>query len=104
RYLAVLSLIFLLGIICYEMAVAWRSRFLTVILALISAGIFGNLYDRLAFHGITDFDGQPFYAVRDWILVLFGSYHYPNFNIADSMLVCSAVLLVVYAVWFDKKQ
>ncbi|MDR3232940.1 MAG: signal peptidase II [Planctomycetaceae bacterium] len=101
--LAVLSFVFLAGIICYVLLFAWKSRFLTVILAFISAGIFGNLYDRLAFHGITDVDGNTISAVRDWILVLFGSYRYPNFNIADSMLVCSAVLLVVYSLWFDKR-
>ncbi|GHT09885.1 hypothetical protein FACS1894170_01180 [Planctomycetales bacterium] len=102
KYLAIFSCIFLVGIIGFVALYAWKDYFLTVILAMISAGIAGNLYDRLALHGIQDIDGNAVYAVRDWILVLFGSYHYPNFNIADSFLVCSAVLLVVYSFWFDK--
>jgi signal peptidase II len=101
-YLAIFSCIFLAGIVGFVALYAWKNRFLTVILAMISAGIAGNLYDRLALHGIRDIDGNAVYAVRDWILVLFGTYHYPNFNIADSLLVCSAVLLVVYSFWFDK--
>ena len=41
--------------------------------------------------------GDPVYAVRDWILVMIGSFHWPNFNVADSLLVCGAALLVWHA-------
>jgi signal peptidase II len=41
--------------------------------------------------------GDPVHAVRDWILVMIGSFHWPNFNLADSMLVCGAILLVWHA-------
>ncbi len=81
-----------------------RDLRLTVALGSITAGIFGNLYDRLGLaglswnyatptHGIDD----PVYAVRDWILVMFGQWTWPNFNIADSLLVCGAILLVWHA-------
>ncbi len=77
---------------------------LTVALASITGGIFGNLYDRLglpgliwkrasAGHGV----GDPVYAVRDWIHVQYGAFNWPNFNIADSLLVCGVGLLFWHA-------
>jgi len=35
--------------------------------------------------------------VRDWILVMIGPYPWPNFNLADAMLVCGAALLAWHA-------
>lgn len=90
------------------------SRFLTITLGMITAGILGNLYDRLGLHGLKwnyadSFHspplhqiGDPVYAVRDWILVMIGSYHWPNFNIADSLLVCGAILIGIFAFFVDE--
>ncbi len=71
-------------------------------LALIAGGILGNLWDRLALHGIFwpagyvgHLAGTPIHAVRDWILVMIGSYHWPNFNIADAALVCGVGLMIL---------
>jgi len=75
---------------------AARDLLLTVALGLVTAGILGNLYDRLGLPGLVQ-GGKPVYAVRDWILVMIGNFHWPNFNIADSMLVCGAILLVWHA-------
>jgi signal peptidase II len=95
-WLVVFSLVFLTGIVAFVLYSAWKSRFLVIVLGLIAAGISGNLYDRLGWHGLTDPAGEPIYAVRDWILVMIGTYPWPNFNIADAMLVCGAVLLILY--------
>jgi len=77
---------------------------LTIALACVTAGIFGNLYDRLGLHGLVwplGYPGQeagtPVYAVRDWILVMIGPWPWPTFNIADSLLVCGAGLLLWHA-------
>jgi signal peptidase II len=77
---------------------------LTLALSSVLAGILGNLYDRLGLPGLrwnfaNDLHnvGDPVHAVRDWILVMLGSYHWPNFNIADSLLVCGACLLMFHA-------
>ncbi|MCC9604911.1 signal peptidase II [Blastopirellula sp. JC732] len=70
---------------------------LTIALGSVTAGIFGNLYDRLGmYHGFGHWDKG---AVRDWILLTAGSYdlRWPNFNIADSFLVCGAALLLIHA-------
>ncbi|MDR0704556.1 MAG: signal peptidase II [Planctomycetaceae bacterium] len=96
-WLALLSFIFLTGLLIWIVYSAWKSRFLMVTLGLIVAGIIGNLYDRLGLHGLRWNDGEPIYGVRDWILVMLGSYPWPNFNIADSMLVCGASLLVIHS-------
>jgi len=82
---------------------AARDRLLTVALGCIFAGIVGNLYDRLGLHGLewgllTPLRaGEPVRAVRDWILVMIFGHPWPNFNIADSALVCGAILLVWHA-------
>ncbi len=79
---------------------AARDLHLTIALACITAGVFGNLYDRLGLPGLTWPLNHPLhplggrvYAVRDWVLVVVFGYHWPNFNIADSLLVCGAALL-----------
>jgi signal peptidase II len=83
---------------------AARQWVLTVSLSGIMAGILGNLYDRIGLPRLIWNDtiqwhkaGEHVFAVRDWILVLLGAYHWPNFNIADSLLVCGALLLAWHA-------
>ena len=105
--LSLFSLIFLVGIIGCVVIWGWRSLFLTVILGMITAGICGNLYDRLGWHGLVYpeghlLSGEPIYAVRDWVLCMIGTFHYPNFNIADSLLVCSIILLLLHELLFNK--
>jgi len=101
--LVILSLVFLAGIILYVVLWAWHSLFLSAILGMITAGICGNLYDRLGLHCLKwnyadnlHEIGDPVYAVRDWILVMIGRWPWPNFNIADSLLVCGTILLAIY--------
>lgn len=72
---------------------AARDWLLTIALGAIMAGILGNLFDRLGLPGITDHNGEKVFAVRDWILVCYRQFHWPNFNIADSLLVCGAATL-----------
>jgi signal peptidase II len=100
-----LSLVAACGIVIWLfVAKAAQDLLLTVALGCVTAGIFGNLYDRLGMHGLTwhvaspaHAVGDPVYAVRDWILVMIVKYPWPNFNVADSLLVCGAGLLVWHA-------
>lgn len=80
-------------------AKAAHDLFLTCSLGCITGGILGNLYDRLGLWGGVDIDGASLYAVRDWILLRYGNYTWPNFNVADSLLVCGAGLLILHAFW-----
>lgn len=86
-----------------------QSRFVTVIAGMMTAGILGNLYDRMGLHhliwnysGELHEVGQPVYAVRDWILVMIGDWPWPNFNIADSMLVVGVSLLFIATIFCPK--
>jgi signal peptidase II len=56
----------------------------TVALALILAGALGNVYDRIVYGSVVDF-----------IEVHIFSYHWPDFNIADSAIVIGACLLML---------
>lgn len=82
----------------------WRAAhdwWLTVALGGIMGGVLGNLYDRLGLHGLKwagppNRVGDQVYAVRDWILLQWSNdARWPNFNIADSLLVVGAVILFV---------
>lgn len=91
----------LVWLFVYRAAEDWL---LTVALGSVEAGILGNLYDRLGGPGLIwpaghPAAGEPVYAVRDWILVMIGSWPWPTFNIADSMLVIGAGLLMWHAIW-----
>ena len=69
---------------------------LTIALGMILAGILGNLYDRLGFWGQS--------GVRDWILCRYQTFTWPNFNIADSLLVCGAGLLIWHSWCVDRAR
>ena len=70
---------------------AAKDRFLTAALGLIMAGTIGNCYDRLVWG-----------KVRDWIY--FELINWPIFNLADSMLVCGACVLMLQAVFAESAQ
>lgn len=92
---ACLSMVAVIGIIYW---LFWRgaaaSWWLTVTLAFVMAGTLGNLYDRLGLPGYV-VNGKPVYAVRDFLLFKFGTYHWPVFNIADVLLVTGAIMLLI---------
>ncbi|MGQ9506155.1 MAG: signal peptidase II [Thermogutta sp.] len=108
-WFAALSVVFAVGIVIWLfLGGAAKSWWMTIILAGITAGIFGNLYDRLGLHGLKWGEGfgghqagEPVYAVRDWILVMIGRWPWPNFNIADSLLVCGVTALIIHTLWFS---
>ena len=105
---AALSLTALLGIIAWLFVFGGgRDRWLTIASGLISAGILGNLYDRLGFGFQANYPPEIRYNVRDWIYFRLRGVPWfdpwPNFNIADSMLVCGAILLVLHSL-FGSRQ
>lgn len=95
---AALSVAAAVGIV-YWLFVAGAARdwLLTVALGCVMAGILGNLYDRLGFWSLPGGPAGPVHAVRDWILVKYQNWVWPNFNLADSFLVCGAAMLVWHA-------
>jgi signal peptidase II len=105
---ALLSVLAAVGILLWLiLARGWRDLHLTISLGFVMAGILGNLYDRLGFHCLTwasgignHAAGQPVYAVRDWLHFKIDAigFDWPIFNLADSFLVCGAILLVWHAI------
>ena len=63
-----------------------RRKISLIALAMFAAGIVGNLYDRAFNNGL----------VRDFIDVYYQRWHWPAFNVADSLL-CTAVGLMFIA-------
>ncbi len=74
---------------------AARLWWLTVAMGCVLGGIIGNLYDRLGLWWTPGLPVEWKSGVRDWILwQLNDDYKWPNFNIADSLLVCGAAMLL----------
>jgi signal peptidase II len=61
-----------------------RFTLVTVALALIFGGALGNVHDRVLYGSVVDF-------IEIHIL----SYHWPDFNLADSCIVTGACLLLI---------
>lgn len=99
---ATISIGALIGIFCWLFI--WRAardRWLTTALGLVTAGIIGNLYDRMGWGYVQGFPAAVRDNVRDWILFRLEGVPFfdpwPNFNIADSLLVIGAILLFLHA-------
>jgi signal peptidase II len=109
---ATLSLIAVIGILTWLFVFrAARDRWLTVALGSITGGVLGNLYDRLGLWDSAGLKPEFQHGVRDWILFAWPEVKlqmfnpWPNFNIADSLLVTGAIMLVVHAlVWREKEE
>ena len=73
-----------IGALCWLLVTSRQASALSSVgLALLLGGATGNVTDRIV-HG----------AVTDFFEVLFGSYAYPAFNVADSAIAIGAVLLL----------
>lgn len=85
------KIVFLIGFSLIAMAVVtyllWKNAHVYVTtgigLGLILGGALGNLYDRLV-------DGY----VVDFLAFSIGTYHWPDFNVADSGIVVGAIMLI----------
>lgn len=61
--------------------------------ALLMAGIVGNLTDRVRLGHVIDF-----------ILIQLGSFHWPNFNVADASISAGALLLAFDMIFDSRKR
>jgi signal peptidase II len=105
HWFAALSILAFAGVVIWLFYFhAARDLMLTVALGCVSGGIFGNLYDRLGLWSTEAVPAELQHAVRDWILLRYGEYTWPNFNIADSLLVLGAALLVLHAFFYREAK
>ena len=70
-----------------------RQATLSAGLALVLGGAIGNLIDRVVAGEVTDF-----------IQVLFGSWAFPSFNVADAGITVGAALLIIDALFFSGRE
>ena len=70
-----------------------RQAILSAGLALVLGGAIGNLIDRVMYGEVTDF-----------IQVLFGTWAFPSFNVADAGITVGAALLIIDALFFSGRE
>ena len=78
------SLVAALAVLIALVRLGDRITLTTFALALILAGALGNVHDRILYGSVVDF-----------IEVHIFSYHFPDFNVADSSIVIGACLLLL---------
>ena len=103
---AVLSIVAAIGIVIWLFKFrAAESLWLTVALGMITGGIIGNLYDRLGLWWQDTYPAEWQSGVRDWILwQVSDEWKWPNFNIADSLLVVGACMLLYHSFFLAEPE
>ena len=91
-FLAAVSFVAMVGILAVFLSSGSLHKLVHIALGLFAAGVCGNLYDRLFNNG----------SVRDFIDVYRGEYHWPTFNVADSLL-CIGIGLLIISTFFTEK-
>jgi signal peptidase II len=71
------------GILYWLYTLPSKNWWLGIALSLIFGGAMGNLYDRIVLGQVVDF--------IDWY---YNSYHFPAFNIADSVIFLGAFMMI----------
>jgi signal peptidase II len=91
-FLAAVSIIAMAAIFAVFLFSGDQHKLVHIALGLFAAGVCGNLYDRLFNNG----------SVRDFIDVYRGNYHWPTFNVADSLLCIGVGLLIISTFLIEK--
>ncbi len=89
--LSLISVVFAVGVIWYIIYKKPQNKMFRLSLMLLFAGAVGNVIDRI-FRGF----------VVDFIKTTF--IDFPVFNIADIAIVCGAILLSVYMLFFENRK
>ena len=92
-----LTVIAIVGLVVILLFYRYLSRFNVLgimALSLIFGGALGNLIDRLRFGFVTDF-----IDVRLW-----GDFHWPTFNVADSAITVGSIVLAVFIFLVFRKE
>ena len=89
--ISIVALVLVFGVFLFFSGTS--HRVVHVALGLFTAGICGNLYDRIFNGGL----------VRDFIDVYYRNYHWPAFNVADSLL-CIGVGMLIISTFFTEKS
>jgi signal peptidase II len=91
-FLVLVSIIAIIGVFVVFISSGKLHKLVHISLGLFAAGVCGNLYDRLFNGGV----------VRDFIDVYKGQYHWPTFNVADSLLCIGVGLLIISTLFTEQ--
>ncbi len=83
-FFSIVSSIISIGLVFWLYTLSAKQKQLSLALTLILAGALGNLYDRIVIGEVVDF--------IDWY---YEDYHFPAFNIADSVIMLGAALMLL---------
>jgi len=94
NFFIIVAAVVVVAILYYVIVLPPEQRWLRFLLGLQLGGAIGNVIDRLNQGYVTDFVkmGVP------------GSYYWPNYNIADSAIVCGVIGLAAVVLWDDIRQ
>ena len=76
--------IIVVGLIIYYLSKKKVNNIELLAYSILIGGIIGNFIDRVIFNGVYDYIG-----------LIFSSYYYPVFNLADIGIVCSIIILII---------
>ena len=89
--LSFISVVFCAAVVWFMIKRKPKSRLLTISLALMLSGAFGNVIDRIFRGYVVDFIETTFIK-------------FPVFNIADIAITCGAALVIIYVLFFEKSK
>jgi len=89
--LFVITALVLIAVTVYMIKKQPKSLCLTAAVTLLVGGALGNLIDRMFRGFVVDF--------LDFRLI-----HFPVFNVADCFVVCGAILLMIYVLFFEGRK
>ncbi len=82
-FFTIVSTVVSLAILYWMYTLSAKNRWLSIALAFILAGAFGNLYDRVTLGKVVDF--------IDWY---YQDYRWPAFNVADAVIMLGAAMML----------
>lgn len=86
--LSAVAAIMIIAMIFYLIKNKPSSKLLKISLAMVIGGAIGNLIDRLYYNYVVDFISLHYKDV----------YYFPNFNVADMLVVVGTILLSLYII------
>lgn len=92
-FLIAVTLVALVLIYLYFIRGKKINNYQCITYSLLIGGILGNLWDRV-------FLGY----VIDYIGLIFGNYYFPIFNLADSCIVISCILIIIESIKGDNNE
>lgn len=90
-FLIITTIVFLIGLIVFDILFKRKSKLFGVATALIFGGAVGNLIDRIIFSKVRDF-------------IYFELINFPVFNVADVALTLGVIFLAIYVIFFSGKN